>query len=74
VLVYYVPGIIAFGVIAAAFSNLTVSVVRNREAGIYKRRRATPVPASAVITGRALVAVLTALVITAVLLVIGWVF
>jgi len=69
---YYVPGIIAFGLIAAAFSNLTVTVVRNRESGIYKRRRATPLPASAVIAGRALVAILTALVITVLLLVIGW--
>jgi ABC-2 type transport system permease protein len=70
--VYYVPSIIAFGLIAAAFSNLTVTVVRNREAGIYKRRRATPLPASAVIAARALVAVLTALAITVVLLAIGW--
>ena len=70
--VYYVPGIIAYGLIAATFSNLVVSVVRYREAGIYKRRRATPVSASAVIAGRALVAALTALVLTAVLLAIGW--
>jgi len=70
--VYYVPGIIAFGVIAAAFSNLTLTVVRNRESGIYKRRRATPLPASAVIAGRALIALLTAMLITAVLLVLGW--
>jgi hypothetical protein len=32
--VYYVPSIIAFGLIAATFSNLTVTVVRNRESGI----------------------------------------
>jgi len=70
--VYYVPGIIAFGVIAATFSNITLNVVRYREVGIYKRRRATPVPASAVIGGRALLAVLTALAITVVLLGIGW--
>jgi ABC-2 type transport system permease protein len=70
--VYYVPAIITFGLIAAAFSNLTVVVVRNRESGIYKRRRATPLPATAVITARALVGVLTALAITAVLLLIGW--
>jgi len=70
--VYYVPAIITFGLIAAAFSNLTVTVVRNRESGIYKRRRATPLPASAVIAARALVGVLTALAITAVLLIIGW--
>jgi len=69
---YYVPGIIGFGLIAAAFSNLTVTVVRNRESGIYKRRRATPLPAGAVIAGRALVAILTALTITALLLVVGW--
>ena len=70
--VYYVPGLIAYGLIIAAFSNLALSVVRNRESGIYKRRRATPLPASAVIAARAAVAVLTALAITAVMLVIGW--
>jgi len=70
--VYYVPGIIAFGVIAATFSNLTLNVVQYREAGIYKRRRATPLPASAVIIGRAVLAGLTALVMTAILLTIGW--
>jgi ABC-2 type transport system permease protein len=70
--VYYVPGIIAFGIISATFANVSVNVVQYREAGIYKRRRATPVPASALITGRALVAVVTALILTAVLLLIGW--
>jgi ABC-2 type transport system permease protein len=70
--VYYVPGIIAYGVIAATFSNLAVSVVRYREAGIDKRRRATPVSASAIIAARAVVAALSALSITAVLLAIGW--
>jgi len=70
--VYYVPGIIAFGVIAATFSNLVTSVVRYREAGIYKRRRATPVSAATIIESRALVAALSALVITIVLLAIGW--
>jgi ABC-2 type transport system permease protein len=68
---YYVPAIITFGLIAAAFSNLTVTVVRNRESGICKRRRATPLPATVVIAARALVAVLTAVAITTVLLAIG---
>jgi ABC-2 type transport system permease protein len=70
--VYYVPGIIAYGLIAATFSNLVVTVVRYREAGIYKRRRTTPLPASAIIAARALVAAVVAVAITAVLLVIGW--
>jgi ABC-2 type transport system permease protein len=70
--VYYVPGLIAYGLIAAAFGNLAVSVVRNRESGIYKRRRATPLPATAVIAARAAVAVLAALGIAVVMLGIGW--
>ena len=70
--VYVVPAIVAFGVLFAAFVNLVVPVVRNREAGIYKRRRAAPLPASAVITTRALIAVLTAVVITVILVAIGW--
>jgi ABC-2 type transport system permease protein len=70
--VSYVPGIMALGIIAAAFVNLVTSVTAQRESGVLKRRRATPVPASAIIAGRALTAVVTALLITAVLLGIGW--
>jgi ABC-2 type transport system permease protein len=70
--VYYVPGIIAYGVIAATFANLTVSVVQSRQSGIYKRRRATPLPASAIITARALLGAVSALVMTGVLLALGW--
>ena len=70
--VYYVPGIIALGVIAACFGNLAASVTAQRERGVLKRRRATPVPAAAVIAGRVLTAVVTAVVMTGVLLGIGW--
>ncbi len=45
--VYYVPGIIALGVIAACFGNLAASVTAQRERGVLRRRRATPVPAVA---------------------------
>jgi ABC-2 type transport system permease protein len=70
--VSYVPGIITLGIISAAFVNLVISVTAQRETGALKRRRATPVPATAIISGRALTAVVVALGITAVLLVIGW--
>lgn len=70
--VYYVPGIITLGIIAAAFVNLVISVTAQRESGVLKRRRATPVPAAAIIAGRALTAVVVALALTAVLLAIGW--
>jgi ABC-2 type transport system permease protein len=69
---YYVPGIIALGVIAACFGNLVASVTAQRERGVLKRRRATPVPAAAVIAGRMLTAVVIAVIMTAVLLGIGW--
>ena len=70
--VYYVPGIIALGVIAACFGNLVASVTAQRERGVLKRRRATPVPAAAIIAGRVLTAVVIAVVMAAVLLGIGW--
>jgi ABC-2 type transport system permease protein len=70
--VYYVPGIIALGVIAACFGNLVASVTAQRERGVLKRRRATPVPAAALIAGRVLAAVVVAVVMAAVLLGIGW--
>jgi ABC-2 type transport system permease protein len=70
--VYYVPGIIALGIIQAAVSNLAISVTAQRENGILKRRRATPVSAGVLITSRALAAVIVSLVMTAVLAAIGW--
>lgn len=72
--VYYVPGIIALGIIGAAFVNLAISVTAQRETGALKRRRATPVPAAAIIAGRALTSVVVALGITALLLGVGWLF
>ncbi|HLI56250.1 MAG TPA: ABC transporter permease [Actinomycetota bacterium] len=72
--VLYVPGIMTLGVIAAAFINLVISVTAQREAGVLKRRRATPVPAGAVIAGRALTSVIVALATATVLLGIGWAF
>jgi ABC-2 type transport system permease protein len=72
--VYYVPGIITLGIIGASFLNLVISVTAQREAGVLKRRRATPIAASSIILGRALTAVVAALLITGVLLAIGWAF
>lgn len=70
--VYYVPGIITLGIIAASFGNLVAAVTTQRETGVLKRRRATPVPAGAVIAGRALTSLVVAVIMTAVLLLIGW--
>src|SRR3954447_26697036 len=71
--VAYVRALIAMGLIGAAFGNLIVSVTEQRESGILKPRRATPMPASAIIGGRVLTAMATALAITVVLLAVGWI-
>src|SRR5580658_767461 len=42
---YYVPGIAALAVLTASFSNLVISITAQRQMGVLKRRRATPVPA-----------------------------
>jgi ABC-2 type transport system permease protein len=70
-LAYYVPGIAALGVIAASFVNLVISITAQRENGVLKRRRATPVPAWVLIAGRSLTAVSISLVVLAALLAIG---
>jgi ABC-2 type transport system permease protein len=71
VAVYYVPGIATLAIVAASLVNLTVSIVTQRESGVLKRRRATPVPAWVLIAGRASVAVVVALVVVAAIVVIG---
>jgi ABC-2 type transport system permease protein len=68
---YYVPGLAALGIIAGSFVNLVISVTAQREAGVLKRRRSTPVPASVLIAGRALTAIVVALAVMSVLLLIG---
>jgi len=68
---YYVPGLCALAVIAASFVNLVISIVVLREEGILKRRRATPMPAWALIAGRTLMAIGVSLTSMLVLLLVG---
>jgi ABC-2 type transport system permease protein len=49
---YYVPSIITLGVISATSVNLAINLTREREAGLLKRVRGTPLPAWAFIAGR----------------------
>ncbi len=71
VAVFYVPGLIALGVVSASFANLVVDLVTQREAGVLKRRRATPVPAWTLIAGRVLTAATASLATAGVLLFVG---
>jgi ABC-2 type transport system permease protein len=71
---YYVPGLATLGIVSAALVNLVITVTTQRDTGVLKRRRATPVPASALIVGRALSCVAIALATVAVLIAAGLVF
>ena len=71
VAVSYVPGIATLAIVASSFVNLAVSLVTQRETGVLKRRRATPVPSWVLIAGRASVAIVVALVVVGVIVVIG---
>lgn len=68
---YYVPGIIALGVMAAAFVSLAIGLIEQRERGVLKRLRATPLPAGAFIASRAAIAVLLTALIAVILTLIG---
>jgi ABC-2 type transport system permease protein len=68
---FYVPGIMTLGIISASFVNLTQAVVAQRESGELKRLRGTPLPTGFVITSRAAVGVVVAIVMSALLLAIG---
>jgi ABC-2 type transport system permease protein len=68
---YLVGTIITIAIISAAFFDLTVRLVRERERGILKRLRSTPLPTRTFIAGRVGNAILLALLTTALLIVLG---
>jgi ABC-2 type transport system permease protein len=68
---FFVPGIAALAVISASFTNLVISVTAQRETGVLKRRRATPVPAAVLIAGRALTSMVVSLGVLAIVLALG---
>jgi ABC-2 type transport system permease protein len=68
----FVPGILAFGVIVAAYVNLGSKVAVLRHDGVLKRIRTTPLPSAAYLGGLLTSTVATAICITACTGLIGW--
>ena len=68
---YYVPGICTLGIIATSFVNLVITLTAQRESGVLKRRRSTPVPAWVLIASRTLTSAILAVGLVAVIAVIG---
>jgi ABC-2 type transport system permease protein len=68
---YYVPSIIAMSIVTSTFIGLVGAVAGERELGILKRRRATPVPAWALVGSRALISIFVSLCVALVLLLVA---
>jgi ABC-2 type transport system permease protein len=67
---YYVPAILALAVISATFVSPAISLTENRESGVLKRLRGTPLPSSVFIAGRVgnalVISLLMAVIVTAI--------
>jgi ABC-2 type transport system permease protein len=68
---YYVPAIIAFGVMGACFTNLAIDLTLKRDAGILKRIRGTPLPSWAYLSGLIGSSVVISVVLVALVTVVG---
>jgi ABC-2 type transport system permease protein len=68
---YYVPAFIAYGVMAACFTTLAITLVVRRETGLLKRLRLSPLPTSVLIGSIFVSTMIVALVQVVLLLLIG---
>ena len=68
---YYVPGFVAYGVMATCFNALAISLVIRRETGLLKRLRLSPLPTWVMLAGVAGNALLISVVQVVLLLAIG---
>ena len=70
---YYVPAIVTLGVVSATMQSLAISLTVDRENGLLKRTRGTPLPGSVFIAGRVGNAMVVSVLSLAVVAAIGWV-
>ncbi len=68
---YYVPAIITLAIVSAAMQSLAISLTVDRENGILKRTRGTPLPSSVFIGGRIGNAIVVSILSLCVLTLIG---
>ena len=68
---FYVPGILAYGIIATTFVNLAIGTAILRDQGILKRMQGTPLPRWAYVVARIGSASFVMLLMTVLVLVLG---
>ncbi|GAB3707200.1 ABC transporter permease [Nocardiopsis oceani] len=71
---YYLPGLIAMGLMSVSFQNLGTVIATDREYGGLRRLRGTPMPASAYFIGKTILVLFLALGQVAVLLSVAYLF
>jgi ABC-type multidrug transport system permease subunit len=70
-LTLFVPGIVAFGIIVAAYGTLAATIAMLRADGVLKRIRATPLAPGMYLAGQLASVLLTSLVVAAATLTLG---
>lgn len=68
---YFTAGMIASGVVLSSFQSLAIGIAVERDEGALKRLRGTPMPRSAFFLGKIGLVLVTSVVQTAILLLIG---
>ena len=68
---FFLPGILAYGIIITQFMNMAGGLAIQRDNGLLKRMRGTPLPGWAYVAGRVGSTVAVSLVMTVVMLVLG---
>ena len=69
---YYVPAILTLAVVSATMQSLAISLTVDRENGILKRGRGTPMPRWVFFSGRIGNAIVTSLLMLVLVSAIGW--
>jgi ABC-2 type transport system permease protein len=72
--VFFLPGILAYGIIITQFLNMAGGLSIQRDNGLLKRMRGTPLPGWAYVAGRVGSTAVISVIMAAVMLVLGRVF
>ena len=69
---YYVPAILTLAIVAATFQSVAIRLTVDRESGILKRGRGTPLPSWVFFAGRVGNAIVISLLMLVVVPAVGW--
>ena len=71
---FFVPGIAAFSIVTACYTNMAMSITIVRDEGLLKRMRGTPMPPGAYMGSRIIHSILIAYTLVAIIAVFGTLF